>query len=258
MSKPLLLSGGSGKVQELVGTAEGQTVVWSAGPNDWVLGTPYLPLTGGTLTGKLTTPALTTSEAGLNIAPTSATPTTLANGDLWTTSANLFVRINGTTQTLAPLASPTFSGTPSLPTGTTGVTQSAGNNTTALATTAFVTTTVATSSGAPYDVSGEAAGALANGDEIWHFKATRAFTLSSTAANHLAGAVTAPSGTCVITVYKNTTGTQVFTITYTTSATGVIGSVTNNTVAQGDLLFAKITSGPSTISNPYWTFYGTL
>ncbi len=158
----------------------------------------------------------------------------------------------------APLASPTFSGTPSLPTGTTGVTQSAGNNTTALATTAFVTTAVATSSGAPYDVSGEAAGALANGDEIWHFKATRAFTLSSTAANHLAGAVTAPSGTCVITVYKNTTGTQVFTITYTTSATGVIGSVTNNTVAQGDLLFAKITSGPSTISNPYWTFYGTL
>jgi hypothetical protein len=158
----------------------------------------------------------------------------------------------------APLASPTFSGTPSLPTGTTGTTQSAGNNTTALATTAFVTTAVATSSGAPYDVSGEAAGTLANGDEIWHFKATRAFTLSSTAANHLAGAVTAPSATCVITVYKNTTGTQVFTITYTTSATGVIGSVTNNTVAQGDLLFAKITSGPSTISNPYWTFYGTL
>jgi hypothetical protein len=38
----------------------------------------------------------------------------------------------------APLASPTFTGTPSLPTGTTGVTQTAGNNTTALATTAFV------------------------------------------------------------------------------------------------------------------------
>lgn len=40
--------------------------------------------------------------------------------------------------TKADLASPTFTGTPSLPTGTTGVTQSAGNNTTALATTAFV------------------------------------------------------------------------------------------------------------------------
>jgi hypothetical protein len=38
----------------------------------------------------------------------------------------------------ANLASPTFTGTPSLPTGTTAVTQSPGNNTTALATTAFV------------------------------------------------------------------------------------------------------------------------
>jgi hypothetical protein len=42
----------------------------------------------------------------------------------------------------APLASPTFTGTPSLPTGTIGVTQTAGNNTTALATTAFVTAAV--------------------------------------------------------------------------------------------------------------------
>jgi hypothetical protein len=48
----------------------------------------------------------------------------------------------------APLASPTFTGSPSLPTGTTGVTQAAGNNSTALATTAFVTSAVA-SSGLP-------------------------------------------------------------------------------------------------------------
>ena len=40
--------------------------------------------------------------------------------------------------TKADLASPTFTGTPTLPTGTIGVTQSAGNNTTALATTAFI------------------------------------------------------------------------------------------------------------------------
>jgi hypothetical protein len=40
--------------------------------------------------------------------------------------------------TKADLASPTFTGTPVLPTGTTGVTQSFGNSTTALATTAFV------------------------------------------------------------------------------------------------------------------------
>jgi hypothetical protein len=40
------------------------------------------------------------------------------------------------------LASPTFTGTPTLPTGSIGVTQSPGNNTTALATTAFVTAAV--------------------------------------------------------------------------------------------------------------------
>jgi hypothetical protein len=40
--------------------------------------------------------------------------------------------------TKADLISPTFTGTPVLPTGTTGVTQGAGNNSTALATTAFV------------------------------------------------------------------------------------------------------------------------
>jgi trimeric autotransporter adhesin len=47
----------------------------------------------------------------------------------------------------APLASPTFTGTPSLPTGTTGVTQLANDNSTKLATTEFVTTSLA--AGAP-------------------------------------------------------------------------------------------------------------
>lgn len=44
----------------------------------------------------------------------------------------------------APLASPAFTGTPSLPTGTTGITQSAANNSTALATTAYVDRTPGT------------------------------------------------------------------------------------------------------------------
>ena len=47
----------------------------------------------------------------------------------------------------APLASPVFTGTPSLPTGTTAITQTAGDNTTKLATTAFVIG--ATGSGIP-------------------------------------------------------------------------------------------------------------
>lgn len=48
-----------------------------------------------------------------------------------------FVNISVAIATKADLASPTFTGSPVLPTGTTGTTQSAGNNSTALATTAY-------------------------------------------------------------------------------------------------------------------------
>ena len=54
-----------------------------------------------------------------------------------------FVNIAVAVATKADLASPTFTGTPSLPTGTTAVTQSAGNNSTLLATTAFVQAAIA-------------------------------------------------------------------------------------------------------------------
>ena len=53
-----------------------------------------------------------------------------------TTQATAFPGFGG----YAPLASPTFTGTPTLPTGTIAVTQTAADSTTALATTAFVTT----------------------------------------------------------------------------------------------------------------------
>ena len=49
-----------------------------------------------------------------------------------------FANIAIAVATKADLASPTFTGTPSLPTGTTGVTQSASDDSTKLATTAFV------------------------------------------------------------------------------------------------------------------------
>jgi hypothetical protein len=108
-------------------------------------------------------------------------PSAPVNGEIWATTSDLQVRLNGVTETVAeqswvtaqgyitsapvtsvagrtgaitlavadvsgaaPLASPTFSGTPSLPTGTTAVTQTAGNNTTAVATTAFVAAAIPT------------------------------------------------------------------------------------------------------------------
>ena len=57
-------------------------------------------------------------------------------------STSLWKNKSFSTLGLATLASPTFSGTPSLPTGTTATTQTAGDNSTKLATTAFVTAAV--------------------------------------------------------------------------------------------------------------------
>jgi hypothetical protein len=55
--------------------------------------------------------------------------------------------VHPTDTTRAPLASPVFTGTPQLPTGTIAVTQTAGNSTTAIATTAFVSAAVAAGTG---------------------------------------------------------------------------------------------------------------
>jgi len=53
---------------------------------------------GATFTGKLNTLASSTSTAGLNV-PHGAAPTpTPVNGDVWSTTSGLFVRINGSSQ----------------------------------------------------------------------------------------------------------------------------------------------------------------
>lgn len=67
---------------------------------------------GGTMTvnGRINSLASTTSQAGLNIPP-GAAPTSPINGDVWTSTAGLFARINGTT--VGPFVS--SGGTGSLP-----------------------------------------------------------------------------------------------------------------------------------------------
>lgn len=50
----------------------------------------------GTFTGLVLTPASATGSAGLR-APHGAAPTSPTNGDIWTTTAGLFVQINGST-----------------------------------------------------------------------------------------------------------------------------------------------------------------
>ena len=55
-----------------------------------------LPLTGGTLTGKLNTLLSGTGGAGFNLPP-GAAPTSPVNGDVWMTSAGLFGQVAGST-----------------------------------------------------------------------------------------------------------------------------------------------------------------
>lgn len=64
---------------------------------------------GGTLgvTGKLTTAASGTSAAGLNL-PHGSAPSAPSNGDVWTTTAGLYARINGST--VGPFAAGGVSG----------------------------------------------------------------------------------------------------------------------------------------------------
>lgn len=317
------------------------------------LSSVYLPLSGGTLTGKLNTLASATSGAGLNL-PHGTAPTSPVNGDMWTTTAGLFLRISGGTQNIAAtnisqtfsgnntfsnatnnfgtssatgstnlatgatvsgstktvnigtggvsgsttniaigatvgtstttlngtvnattapvdtnstqlattayvvgqgyakLASPTFTGTPSLPTGTTGVTQSAGNNTTALATTAFVTAAVAASSGTPYDLPFEIPGTPDTSKRVVNLKAVRAFNLSAT--GHQGGQLTDPTAPFICPVLKN--GVSIGNITF--AAGGFSHSITATAFAVGDVLSVETPSAALGIDTPFATFFMTL
>jgi hypothetical protein len=82
-------------------------------------------------TGKVSTIASASANAGFSIAHGVA-PTSPVNGDIWTTTTGVFARINSTTQTLAPLASPSLTGSPLSTTAPTS------DNSTRIATTAFV------------------------------------------------------------------------------------------------------------------------
>lgn len=99
---------------------------------------------------------------------------------------------------LATLLSPTFTGTPSLPTGTTGVTQSASDNSTKLATTAFTQSAVAAlvnSSPSTLDTLKELADALGD-DPNYAATVTTALGLKAPLASPaLTGNPTAPTAT---------------------------------------------------------------
>lgn len=119
-----------------------------------------------------------------------------------------------TSTAYAPLASPTFTGTPSLPTGTIGVTQSAGNSTTALATTAFVTTA----------------------DNLKANIASPTFT----------GTVTIPTPFTLGATSVTSTGTQ---LNYLNAATGTTGTTSTNLVYSTSPTFITPTLGAATATS---------
>jgi len=97
-------TGNSGKFLTTDGTnASWATVDLSSYLTTSAAASTYLPLVGGTLTGKLTLPASTSTAAGLNIG-NGAAPTTPVAGDVWGTSSTLMYRGPTSTYTVAFLS----------------------------------------------------------------------------------------------------------------------------------------------------------
>ena len=142
----------SRNAQKLVAVRYFQTTAnYSAG--DMVVQAGALYIANGSITAgafnasNWTKVATATDIAGIVIPGPSAT-TPAMDGTATIGSATTYARadhIHPSDTSRAPLASPAFTGTPSMPTGTIGVTQTAGDNSTKLATTAYVGAAIAAS-----------------------------------------------------------------------------------------------------------------
>lgn len=253
--------------------ANGVTYQWNG--TQWFViggasGGPFLPISGGILTGELTTVASGAGSAGFNL-PAGTAPTTPNNGDVWTTSAGLFVRINGVTVQAAPLVSPTFTGTPAAPTATPGT------NTTQLATTAFVaasfaplasptftgkvTTAASASGGAGFNLpQGAAPTSPVNGD-VWTtstgvFAQINGATVGPLAASSGFLALTGGTMTGDLNTVASASGSAGFSLPHGAAPTAPVNGDMWTTSAGG--LFARIngvTQNYAPLASP--TFTGT-
>lgn len=90
--------------------------------NITVVDATKLPLAGGTLVGKLNLSQSQAPHASINFGSSSIAPDAQnkVNGDMWATTSGLFYHIQGQTDQVAPLLSPTFTGTARAP-GYTGL-----------------------------------------------------------------------------------------------------------------------------------------
>ncbi len=81
-----------------VGSATGTNIAFAAAGDDTDISINITPKGAGNINagGQVLTPATSTAAASLR-APHGTAPTSPVNGDIWTTTAGLFVRINGST-----------------------------------------------------------------------------------------------------------------------------------------------------------------
>ena len=193
-----------------------------------------------------------------------------------TTSATELNYVDGVTSaiqtqldTKAPLASPTFTGTPTIPTGTIATTQTAGNNSTAVATTAFVTDAVATGVASATvdnldDVSDVTITSAAIGDLLkWNGTAwVNAAGYALLASPALTGTPTAPTAAATNTTQVATTAfvrTEVSNLVGSAGATldtlGEIATALGNDVALSTTLTTSI-GLKAPLASP--TFTGTV
>lgn len=163
----------------------------------------------------------------------------------------------------ANLASPTFTGTPSLPTGTIGVTQTAGNSTTALATTAFVTTAdnlkanlvSPTFTGTPTLPTGTIGVTQTAGNNTTAIATTAFVTTADNLKANLAsptftGTPTLPTGTIGVTQTAGNSTTALATTAFVTTADNLKAPLANPVftgdvnVSTGNLLISTLGKGP--------------
>jgi hypothetical protein len=90
-------SGATWMLDSGVVTAAAKTVLDDATVAAMLATLGGVPLAGGTMTGSLILPVATAAISSLRIPHTVTIPTTPTDGDLWSTTAGLFMRVNGAT-----------------------------------------------------------------------------------------------------------------------------------------------------------------
>jgi hypothetical protein len=227
-------------------------VAATSGVASWNTRTGAVTLTNadviGVLPGSSTTPAMDgTAAAGTgttwaradHVHPSDTSRYAASNPSGYQTAA----QVTASLAPYAPLASPAFTGTPSMPTGATGVTQTAGTSNTSLATTAFVGTAVGTVTGGYLPLAG---GTLTGNLTLSAVSGTARAVFGATGAalrwglnlgNSTAEGGSATGSNLSIVNY-NDAGTPIGTCFQITRATGAVafqGSVTNDNAAAGQV-----------------------